>query len=38
LGQAWVDLFRAPGWQASRFVFGLILELLNEDNDVVLHD
>ena len=37
LGQAWVDLFRTPGWQASRFVFDLVPELLNEDNGVLLH-
>ena len=37
LGQAWVDLFRTQGWQASRFVFDLIPELLNQDNGVVLH-
>ncbi len=37
LGQSWVDLFCTPGWQASRFVFDLVPELLNPNSDVVLH-
>jgi DNA-binding transcriptional regulator YhcF (GntR family) len=36
LGQAWVDLFRTPGWQAGRFVYDLIPQLLTEDNGVLL--
>jgi hypothetical protein len=36
LGQAWVDLFRLPGWQAGRFVYELIPKLLTEDSDALL--
>ncbi len=36
LGQSWVDLFRTPGWQASRFVYELMPTLLTEVSDAVL--
>lgn len=31
LVQAWVDLFALPGWQAARFVHGLMPQLVGED-------
>lgn len=37
LGQAWVDLFRTPGWQASRFVYELLPTVLTDDSDAVLY-
>lgn len=36
LGQAWVDLFRLPGWQAARFVYDLVPDLLAEVPCVLL--
>lgn len=37
LAHAWVDLFRTPGWQASRFVYDLVPTVLTDDSDAVLH-